>query len=220
MALSLTQLHPIMCITQDNLPWSHVEQTRRLCQAGAQWVQLRMKRADRSAWLAAAIGVVGICREHCAICIINDSVDIALAAGADGVHLGRNDGSWRDARRTLGPRFIVGGTVNNADDARHAATVEGLDYVGVGPWRFTSNKQNLAPLLGAEGVQALVRQLDGIPAWAIGGIEPDDLAAVHATGARGVAVSSALFREGRIDDNFRRIATAWPGTSTPSQSSS
>jgi thiamine-phosphate pyrophosphorylase len=209
MALSSTQIHPIMCITQDNLPLSHVDQARRLCAAGAKWIQLRMKRADRATWLATAAAVVEVCRSHHAICIINDSIDITLAAGADGVHLGRHDGSWRDARRKLGPRFILGGTVNNTDDARQAVSADCLDYVGIGPWRFTPNKQNLAPILGPDGVRSLVHQLDGLPAWAIGGIEADDLPSVRATGAKGAATSSALFRNGNVEKNYQSLRTAW-----------
>ena len=209
MGLSVTQLHPVMCITQDNLPLSHVEQAKRLCAAGAPWIQLRMKRAERPGWLATAAAVVEVCRAHHAICIINDSVDIALAAGADGVHLGRHDGSWREARRQLGPRFILGGTINNTADARQAVAADCLDYVGVGPWRFTSNKANLSPILGPEGVGALIRQLDGLPAWAIGGIGADDLPAVRATGAAGAAVSSVLFRGGPVEENYRSLLAAW-----------
>jgi thiamine-phosphate pyrophosphorylase len=209
MGLSAAQIHPIMCITQDNLPWSHVEQAKRLCEAGARWIQLRMKRATREQWLSTAADVVAVCRDHHAICVVNDSVEVALASGADGVHLGRTDAGWRGARERLGPRRILGGTVNNAEDAHAAMLADCLDYVGVGPWRFTTNKQNLAPILGSEGVRALVRQLDGLPAWAIGGIDVDDLSAVRATGAAGAAVSSVLYRGGRIEDNFRTLASAW-----------
>ena len=209
MALSVSQRPPIMCITQDNLPLSHVDQVKRLCAAGAKWIQLRMKRAERPEWLSTAIAVAAICRAHQTTCIINDSVDIALASGADGVHLGRSDGSVRQARRQLGPRFIVGATVNDTDDARHAAAADCLDYVGVGPWRFTTNKQNLAPILGPEGIGAIVRQIDGLPAWAIGGIEAEDLPAVRATGAVGAAVSSALFRGGNVEENYRALVAAW-----------
>jgi thiamine-phosphate pyrophosphorylase len=209
MALSALQLHPLMCITQDNLPLSHVEQTKRLCAAGAKWIQLRMKRAERATWLATAADVVEICRSHDAICVINDSVAVAMASGADGVHLGRHDGSWREAREKLGPRRILGGTVNNAGDAHEAAEADCLDYVGVGPWRFTTNKQNLAPVLGPDGIRALIRQLDGLPAWAIGGIEADDLPLVRSTGAAGAAVSSVLFRRGAVEANYRALMSAW-----------
>jgi thiamine-phosphate pyrophosphorylase len=209
MALTATQLHPIMCITQDNLPMSHVEQAKRLCAAGAKWIQLRMKQADRATWLTTAADVVEICRAHDAICIVNDSIKVAMASGADGVHLGRNDESWCDAREMLGPRRILGGTINNTDDAHYAASADCLDYVGVGPWRYTTNKKNLAPILGLDGVRGLIRQLDGLPAWAIGGIECDDLSAVRSTGANGAAVSSALFRGGNVEKNFRALMAAW-----------
>lgn len=209
MALCAAQLHPIMCITQDNLPWTHVEQAKRLCAAGAKWIQLRMKNTERTHWLTTAADVVAICREHDAICIVNDSVEVALASGADGVHLGRTDEGWRGARERLGPRRIIGGTVNNADDAHAVLVSECVDYVGIGPWRFTTNKKNLAPVLGAAGVRALVRQLDGLPAWAIGGIEADDLATVRTTGATGAALSSVLFRGGEIEQNYRALVAAW-----------
>ena len=209
MPLSREQLHPIMCITQDNLPLSHLEQVKRLCAAGAKWIQLRMKNAPRAEWLTTAADAVAVCRDHGAICVINDSVEVALASGADGAHLGRKDGAWRGARERLGPRRILGGTINNADDAHTALMADCLDYVGVGPWRFTTNKQKLAPLLGAEGVRALIRQIDGLPAWAIGGIEADDLPAVRATGATGAAVSSVLFRRGAVEANFRELLAAW-----------
>lgn len=215
MALSATQLHPVMCLTQDNLPLSHVEQARRLCSAGAKWIQLRMKTKDAVAWLEVATEVVAICHAHRAICIVNDSVEIANASGANGVHLGRKDGDWREARAELGPRRILGGTVNNADDAKLAAAADCLDYVGVGPWRFTANKQNLAPILGADGIRRLVQQLDGLPAWAIGGIEAADMADVRATGAAGAAVSSVLFRDGRVEENFRTLAAAWGNAASP-----
>ncbi len=209
MALTATQLHPVMCITQDDLPFSHQEQAKRLCGAGAKWIQLRMKRPDKSNWLTLAAEVVEICHAHRAVCIVNDSVELAVASGADGAHLGRGDGDWREARAELGPRGILGGTVNNAADARRAAAADCLDYVGVGPWRFTTNKRNLAPVLGADGVRDLVRQLDGLPAWAIGGIEAADLPFVRATGAAGAAVSSALFRDGNIEENYRALVAAW-----------
>lgn len=198
-----------MCLTQDALPFAHLEQAHRLCRAGARWVQLRMKNAAPDAWLSTARQVVAACHDHGAVCIINDSVDIALEAGADGVHLGSRDEDWAEARRRLGPDLILGGTINNAADALRASDGDWLDYVGVGPWRFTSNKKNLAPVLGPDGVRALVAQLDGLPAWIIGGLEASDLAAVRATGAAGAAVSSALFRGGRIEDNYRAFAGAW-----------
>lgn len=209
MPLDPTQHHPVMCLTQDGLSLSHLEQAERLCAAGARWIQLRMKNAAPAAWLATAREVAAICRRHEAICIVNDSVEIALAAGADGAHLGKLDLDWREARQRAGTRLILGGTINNAADARRALAAGCLDYVGVGPLRFTSNKQNLAPLLGVAGIRELIGQLDGPPAWAIGGVTAGDLPVLRAAGLTGVAVSSALYRDGRIEENYRVFRAAW-----------
>lgn len=198
-----------MCLTQDGLPWSHAEQARRLCAGGARWVQLRMKDAEPTEWLETARAVVGICHRTSAICVINDSVEIALEAGADGVHLGKLDQAWRTARERLGPSKILGGTINNLEDVERAKSAGCLDYVGVGPWRFTSNKKNLAPLLGQDGVQGLIDALNGLPAWIIGGVERTDLAHVRSTGATGVAISSALYRGGAIEENVRAFIADW-----------
>ena len=207
----------LMCLTQDGLAQDHVQQAEQLCAAGVRWIQLRMKNAPDVTWLETATAVVRVCRAHAAICIVNDSVDITLKANADGVHLGKTDLAWSKAREQIGPGKILGGTVNNVDDARAAVQAGCLDYVGVGPWRFTANKQNLAPLLGAEGVRRVIRELGNLPAWVIGGIEPGDLGDVHATGAAGVAVSSALFKGGAVSEAVRRFRSAWPIASAPDE---
>ncbi len=145
MSLSRAQRLPIMCLTQDNLSWSHVEQVERLCRGGARWIQLRMKLGAPEGWASAAETAVKICRQHRATCVINDHVDVALAVDADGVHLGKEDLDWREARERLGPGKILGGTVNNDADATRAVESQALDYVGVGPWRFTANKKKPRP---------------------------------------------------------------------------
>ena len=203
--------YSVMCITQDGLALSHEDQAERLCEAGARWIQLRMKNATPEHWINTACAVRKICHDHGAVCIVNDSVDIAIAAAADGVHLGKGDENWREARRRLGRSKLLGGTVNNEKDARRAITANCLDYVGVGPWRFTATKENLSPVLGEPGVRLLVAMLDGLPAWVIGGIEPADLPAVRSCGAAGVAVASGLFRGGQIETNFKTYAAAWAG---------
>ncbi len=215
MSLLADKIHPIMCITQDNLPLTHAEQARRLCRAGAKWIQLRMKAAEPAEWLSTARLVAEICSAHGAVCVINDNVDIALASGAHGVHLGRTDEDWTAARRRLGPHRILGGTVNNEHDAIAAASSACLDYVGVGPWRFTATKKNLPPVLGVESTRTLLRLLGGIPAWVIGGVVAADLAGIRAAGAAGAAVSSALFRDGAVEENYRRLASAWLSAPEP-----
>lgn len=109
--------------------------------------------------------------------------------------------------------MMLGGTVNNAADADRAAAAGCLDYVGVGPLRFTGTKANLAPVLGLDGVGDLLRRLGGLPAWVIGGVEAPDLPSLYGIGAAGAAVSSALFRGGQVEDNFRSFQAAWPATS-------
>jgi thiamine-phosphate pyrophosphorylase len=208
-ALPPTRRFPLMSITQSGVPMGHAEQAARLCAAGVRWIQLRMKDAPKAAWLATAHEVAATCREHGAVCIINDSVDIAIEVGADGAHLGRTDLDWREARERLGPERILGGTVNYDWEAERAVKAGCLDYVGVGPLRFTRTKKELAPLQGFDGIRALLKTLKGIPAWAIGGIETADVPALREIGVTGVAVCSALLRDGRIDENVRGFLDQW-----------
>jgi thiamine-phosphate pyrophosphorylase len=200
---------PVMALTQDGLALSPVDQVRALVEGGAGWIQLRMKNAAPDVWLATAREVVAICHEAGALCTINDSVDIALASDADGVHLGSLDEAWRSARERLGPEKLLGGTVNNALDANRAAAARVLDYVGIGPLRFTCTKLKLAPVLGPTGIAALLPLLDGLPAWAIGGVLPADLPALRQAGLAGVAVSSPLYEQQRMAANHAAFVTAW-----------
>jgi thiamine-phosphate pyrophosphorylase len=174
-----------------------------------------MKGAERAPWLREASAAAAACRAGGAVFIVNDSVEVALGSGADGVHLGSLDEEWASARKRLGPGRIIGGTVNNAADARRAVRSGCLDYAGVGPLRFTSTKAGLAPVLGLEGVRALLAELGDLPGWVIGGVEPSDLAALRGAGARGAAVSSALFRGGRLEENLGAFHEAWGPRAEP-----
>ena len=209
MRLKPDQRARVMCLTLDGLPISHLEQAVRLCMCGARWIQVRMKNAPPREMLHTATMIAAVCRRFDAVCIINDDVDFAIAARAHGVHLGKTDGSWREARKRLRRGMILGGTVNNRADADRAIRAGCLDYVGIGPWRATTTKKNAAPVLGPAGVAELVAALDGLPAWAIGGITAEDVPEARATGAAGVAVCSALYRGDHIADNFRAFSKAW-----------
>ncbi len=204
---------PVMALTMDGLPISHADQARALVEAGARWIQLRMKNAAPDVWLSTAREVVTICHDAGVLCTINDSVDIAIASDADGVHLGSLDETWTAARARLSPDKILGGTVNNAAAARHAAASHVLDYVGIGPFRFTATKQKLAPVLGLDGITALLPLLDGLPAWAIGGVVPADLSALRAIQLAGVAVSSSLYINNQVTANYAAFTTAWSAIS-------
>ncbi len=209
MPLDPEHFPPVMCLTMDGLALSHADQARALVAAGAGWIQLRMKNAAADVWLATAREVVAIGHEGGALVTINDSVEIALAADADGVHLGKLDEEWAAARARLGAEKLLGGTVNNAEDARRAASSHVLDYVGIGPLRFTSTKQNLAPVLGVDGIAALLPLLDGLPAWAIGGVLSADLPALRAARLAGAAVSSSLYVNNSVTANHAAFTAAW-----------
>jgi thiamine-phosphate pyrophosphorylase len=209
MPLDPDHFPPVMALTMDGLALSHTGQARALVAAGAGWIQLRMKNAAPDLWLATAREVVVIGHEGGALVTINDNVEIALAADADGVHLGKLDEDWIAARARLGPDKLLGGTVNNADDARRASGSHVLDYVGIGPLRFTTTKQKLAPVLGLDGIAALLPLLDGLPAWAIGGVLPADLPALRQARLAGVAVSSSLYQNNQVAANLAAFTTAW-----------
>lgn len=170
-------------------------QVERVCRGGIRWIQLRMKDCQYTELLSTAKEVSDICRRYGAVFIINDHVDIAKEVNADGVHLGLSDMSPTDARKILGDGKIIGATCNTADDIlmRHRQAV---DYIGLGPFRNTSTKTNLSPLLGIDGygrimAQCKERQID-IPIIAIGGIRCNDIPAIMQTGVSGIAVSSLI----------------------------
>lgn len=179
-------------LTLDLPDRSHAAQAEAACAGGARWIQFRTKSLTGDARLAEARAVVSVCRRHGAVCIINDSPRLALESGADGVHLGREDMSPGDARRLLGPDRIIGVTVNFPEDAERARREGVADYAGAGPWRFTTTKQKLAPVLAPDALRALIARLAPIPVVVIGGVTVADAPAILALGARGLAVSSAV----------------------------
>lgn len=200
---------PLQCLTLDGHALSHEAQVRALCLAGSEWVQLRMKQATDAEVRVVAATVLPVCRAAGCRLIINDRVSVALDVGADGVHLGKRDMGWTEARSLLGPEKLLGGTVNSLKDAEWVVQSGVLNYVGVGPYRFTPTKENLAPVLSEEQWRAILKCLGSMPAYAIGGIEADDFPAIHRLGVRGCALATALYREGAVEMNCKRIAAAW-----------
>ena len=162
---------------------------------GCRWVQLRHKDASPGELMAEGRELAHLCRQYGATFIVDDHVELASVLGADGVHLGKNDMPVAQARRILGPCRIIGATANTAADVLEANSA-GADYVGIGPFRFTRTKQNLSPVLGTGGYEAIRRECTGagieLPAVVIGGITGADIPEIMATGMDGVAVSSAI----------------------------
>lgn len=184
------------CLTTDLSDVSHAEQTRAFCEAGARWVQIRSKSLSSSEYLIAAQSSARVCQEFEALFIVNDSSEVALRAQADGVHLGSNDLSPKLARDILGPEVLIGGTVNSMADAEVLVADGVCDYAGVGPFRYTGTKQNLAPVLDSEELRSIILTLGTIPSFLIGGLEPDDVDNVLSFGAYGMAACKALFEDG------------------------
>jgi thiamine-phosphate pyrophosphorylase len=179
-------------VTMDGVPIGHLEQVEAACRAGIRLVQLRMKDASDQEMLAAALEARRICDAWEAVLIINDRVEVALASGADGVHVGLEDMPVGEVRRMLGVGKIVGGTANTAEDVM-GHYHHGADYVGVGPFRYTTTKKNLSPVLGIAGYRGIMGRLGivgiEIPVIAIGGIGPGDVGGLLETGVYGVAFS-------------------------------
>jgi len=167
------------------------------CQGGVRWVQLRVKNLPAAEWQQRALAVQAVCRQHGATLIINDNPALALAIGVDGVHLGQQDMAPAEARVLLGPDFIIGGTANTFADIEKLVAA-GVDYIGLGPFRFTTTKEKLSPILGLVGYADILGQCQAAdfttPIVGIGGIELADVPALLATGLHGVAVSGAIGR--------------------------
>ena len=164
-------------------------------EGGCKWIQLRMKDASDDEVRKAAAEIQPMCKEHEAVFLLDDRVELAKELHADGVHLGKNDMPIDEARRILGEEYIIGGTANTFDDIQRIAS-QGADYIGCGPFRFTTTKKNLAPVLGIEGYRDIIAKMRNaginIPMVAIGGITPDDIDEILATGVQGIAVSGTV----------------------------
>lgn len=156
---------------------------------GATMIQLRLKDADARTMLEVARTLVDAIRAHGVPVIINDRADVALAAGAAGVHVGTADVPAVALRPVVPPGFIIGTSVGGAEEVELA---RGADYVGIGPVFETGSKSDAGPSIGVEGFGAL-RSLVAVPAVAIGGITAGNAASVIAAGASGVAVIRAVF---------------------------
>ena len=139
---------------------------------GCRWVQLRMKDASDREFTETAQRLIPLCRQYNATVIFDDRVELVSSLGADGVHLGKKDMPVPTARKILGPAKIIGATANTIEDVM-AAFESGADYIGIGPYRFTTTKKGLAPILGLEGYQRIMSTCRNLgmtlPVVAIGG---------------------------------------------------
>ncbi len=174
---------------------SYAEGIRMALEGGCRWIQLRMKDASSEEIIACAKEVMPLCRRHGAKFLLDDHVELVRQLGADGVHLGKNDMPVDEARKILGPDIIIGGTANTIEDIIRLHK-QGADYIGCGPFRFTTTKKNLSPILGLDGYKSIVLKMKelgiDLPIIAIGGITVEDIPAVMGTGVSGIALSGAI----------------------------
>ena len=188
--------------------YSYLDSAMMALEGGCRWIQLRMKDADEAEIERTARQILPECRRRGAVFIIDDHVELVKRVGADGVHLGKNDMPVDEARRILGDEFIIGGTANTFEDIQRLAA-QGADYIGCGPFRFTTTKKNLAPMLGIEGYENIVSLMKthgiNLPIVAIGGITYDDIPRIMSTGVTGIAISGSVLRADNPVEEMKRM---------------
>ena len=184
-------------ITHFTERYSYLDSVRIALEGGCKWIQLRMKEASTEEIIPIAKEAKAMCHKYGATFIIDDHVELVKLIEADGVHLGKNDMPIPEARKLLGRNYIIGGTANSFEDVQKHYE-NGADYIGCGPFRFTTTKKNLSPVLGLEGYQRIVSQMKeagiNLPLVAIGGITRDDLPSLMQTGITGIALSGSILR--------------------------
>lgn len=182
-------------ITHPSDKYSISEEVQMAIEGGCRWIQLRMKGASDEEVRQTALELIEMCREHDAFLIIDDRVEVVDDLKVSGVHLGKEDMPAMEAREKLGPHAVIGVTANTAEDILQYKGKD-VDYVGLGPFRHTTTKENLSPVLGLDGYREVVKRVReagmDIPIVAIGGITMNDVEPLMATGVNGIAVSGAI----------------------------
>lgn len=198
----------IQFISHHNERYDYLDSIALALEGGCKWVQLRMKDAATDELRAVAVKSQQMCRERGATFIIDDNVALVRELHADGVHLGRNDMPISEARRILGSDYIIGGTANTIDDVEmHYRS--GANYIGCGPFRYTTTKSNLSPVLGLQGYSNIIAEMKRrgleIPVVAIGGITASDIPQIMQTGMSGIAVSGAVLNAENPAEEMKRL---------------
>lgn len=177
-------------------------------EGGCRWVQLRMKESTDDQVRPIAMEAQKMCRDFDATFIIDDRVHLVGELHADGVHLGTKDMPITQAREILGEEYIIGGTANTLEHIK-SHQLAGADYIGCGPYRFTTTKKGLSPILGLSGYKSIISgmQSEGIdiPIVAIGGINAEDVPSLIETGLSGIAISSTILRSPSPSKEIQRL---------------
>ena len=203
--MTINKLH---YISQGATPKEHIENIQNACQSGAELVQLRLKNLSDKKILKTALEAREITNHFQTRLIINDHYKIAKEVKADGVHLGKSDACPTEARKHLYSWQIIGGTANTLEDCKNLINKE-VDYIGLGPFRFTTTKENLSPVLGLDGYSLIIEELKAeTPIIAIGGITENDIAELLKTGVSGIAMSGEITRDFNKIRTFNKLLQA------------
>jgi thiamine-phosphate pyrophosphorylase len=170
--------------------FSHVQLAKMAIAGGADTIQFRDKNGSTREMIEIATQMKRTCADRGVAFIVNDRIDVAIAAQADGVHLGQNDFPIPLARKLLGRGRMIGGSAATLKEARQCLA-DGADYVGFGPVFQTGSKDDAGPVSGVESLQEVVEAIP-LPIIAIGGIVPKNTSDVIQAGAHGIAVISAV----------------------------
>ena len=204
----MRRLIMVQFITHFTEQYSYEDSVRIALEGGCRWVQLRMKNVATEHIYSIAIRTQKMCQEYGATFIIDDHVEIVKQIKADGVHLGKLDMPISEARKILGNDFIIGGTANTFEDVK-AHYEAGADYIGCGPYRYTTTKSNLSPILGLEGYRRIICRMKeayiDIPLVAIGGITETDVPELMQTGISGIALSGSILSAKNPVEEMKKI---------------
>ena len=204
----LPKIYPITDTRISKL--SHVAQVEKLIEGGATFIQLREKYAAPQDFYEAAKLALEYARTHGVKIIINDRLDIALALGADGVHLGQDDLPPEKVRQILGKKAIIGFSTHNLEQAIRAAELP-IDYLAIGPVYATKTKENPDQTVGLEGIQIVRKAVGDFPIVAIGGISYQNLQSIFDSGANAAAIISDLIGDAdRIIEKMRLYLNGEP----------
>ncbi len=217
MKITLPKIYPITDRELSGL--SHAEQVEQFAAAGASLIQIRDKDASSKDLLSDVLRSVEIAHRYEAKVIVNDRVDIAMMAGADGVHLGQNDLPPSAARRLLGDRGIIGFSTHSIKQIRAAVAEGTADYLAFGPIFETSTKLDHDPVVGLEQLAKIRHDIGDIPLVAIGGISVHTVSRVLESGADSAAMISEFHKPGEtIVERFRLFTAAVSGVNNVGKS--
>lgn len=191
------------------------EQVLAVIEGGCKWVQIRMKDAPDDDIRRVVEIIKPKCIEKEVFLILNDRVELAKELNVGGVHLGKEDMPPSKARMILGPAAVIGVTANTFADIIAVSALD-IDYYGIGPYKNTTTKKNLAPILGLEGIRKICYEMAKknieIPHVAVGGIQYDDILPLLEAGVNGVAVSGAIANAKDIVKETEKFVSLFPKT--------